>query len=178
MKKAYLGILALAALPPTMAVAAQHHHVSGAGCISSNNNAGNLLRGAFLINWDTTAKQVSCPVAFTATSAAPVSVNPSAGRVEFNDMNGVAGTGGAISCYMSLMNTNGTDVRSGTLYSCGTTGGCATADVGWSGVGNLNFADTIGATANTIGLSFYCTIPAYESGPSQLWSVAFSTSAP
>ena len=140
------------------------------------------MRGPNLLNWDTAGKSVACAIPFTSTSVSPVTVNPSAGRVDYMDNNSAAGFfgPGALRCQMSIVTATNTIVNSDFLYSCSTPGGCSSGDNTFTGYSYMSFADIIGATANTVGISVQCNIPGYDSsfGPSGLTGVAVSTSAP
>lgn len=159
MKKRYLAILALAALPATVAVAAQGHHMAGGGCLAGYGSSNLYTRGANMLNWDSNAVQATCPIDFTSTSTAPVTVNPVGARVDVFDLHGSQ----SIRCQLQTVSTTNTFVNSAYRYSCNVAGGCATdASPGSTGTTNLNIPDDIASTANVVGMAVVCDIPAFD----------------
>lgn len=131
-----------------------------------------------MLNWDTNGVNVACPIDFTSTSSAPVTVNPVGGRVDYWDYHGSQ----SIRCQLSIVTNNNTIVSSAYHYSCGsggvaTAGGCTTdSSPGFVGGGYLDLTDDIASTSNTVGMSVNCVVPGYDPswGTSGLMGVAAS----
>jgi hypothetical protein len=181
MRKRYLLGLMICALPPAAALAAQHHHVSATVCSKSYGDDYYTSSGAFLNNHGLQRASFGCAVPLTSNSVNPLTVNPSAMRVDYIDnspINDFFFTG-AVVCQLWLTQSNGTTVGGGNKYSCATAGGCTFGD-GYVGSGYIDFVDTIGNTANVVGVSVACGLPPYDNtyGPSALLGIAVSTSTP
>lgn len=186
MKLKHLLIVAVAALPTTLASAAQYNKIGGTVCevFGAHTPNVNVYSAYGLMNVSSTSDmRPVCEVPFQPDSINPTTVNPSQGRVDFLDLNSTANAShtGSVRCNMNLSIVGGTVVSMGTRYSCATAGGCTSGNNNYTGVGYLLFPDTVAATANVIATNFDCVLPVYESpnwaGPSII-AVAVSTSTP
>src|SRR5688572_19603819 len=125
MKKGLVSILAIAAFPTTLAMAAQYQRVPATICTQGGlGDYNNVASGATLVNWDSNAKSVSCAVPFQSTTLSPTSVNPSQARVEYSDLSPFAD----VTCQAWLVTSTGTNVGMGQKSSCSVAGGCASGD--------------------------------------------------
>lgn len=179
MKKRYLWILALAALPPALAAASQFHHIPGAVCATSFNDGTLISRGAGIANWSTSSASVSCGVDITSTTVSPITVNPSTVRVDYVDLNDDPSFG-ALACQLTVLTSTGTSVSSAYQYSCATSGGCPSGANSFTGVGFLTIPDTIASTANVVAVTTLCSIPYLQSGggTTTVYGIGVATTTP
>lgn len=176
--KRYTWLFLTLAAVPAVATAAQYHHIAGASCQSSYSVDQFLMRTTFISNFDSSARNISCPIELTgpaASSVNPLTVDPSAGRVDFTD-NSVSQE---VSCSLRIVTSTGTTATTATRYGCGMSGGCPGSSA-YFGSNYLTFVDTISSTANVVGVDVYCTIPAFDNtyGDSRVYGVAVSTATP
>jgi len=174
-------MVALAALPATLATASQFHHVAGAACGTSFNDGTQLSRGPGIINWSPTTMYVECPIDITpSTTVSPITVNPSTARVDYVDMN-TDPTFGAVACRLMIEDSTATIVTTPWQYSCATPGGCASPPgVSFTGVGFLTIPDTILSTANVVAVEVECAVPFLQSGggTSTVYGIGVATTTP
>lgn len=130
----------------------------GMACLPTDEAGGSgtssLVRGALLGMYiysanTSTAQGVLCPVYIGSGT-----IDPTGARVDTYDTSSVDD----VACNVYIQD-DGSVTALGTLYTCGTAGGCGSPTVSWSGgVGYLSWGDTVGSISGELHVVIGCGI--------------------